>query len=133
MAQIYSGRMVTDGEGHVYAQPEGDNAPLHDEEGNLLPDLVEVRYDPEVGNYIIVEDGRSHNEVNDNPNVPNSIINGTTGPLYDNQGMLVVEGDPHHDFPLADDPHADGMLLEPDEVSHVSTGHTAAYEGKHGS
>jgi hypothetical protein len=139
---LLSGRLVCDGDGHLYIHPVDDdgevlvNLHLADEDGQgtneLIPELVEVRWDEEAGGYVEVTDGKSHNEVHHRNEI--KTISGTSGPLYDAQGKLVYEGDPHHDYPLSDDPHFDESSPNhtkvetiPDEISAVATSHTEAY------
>jgi len=129
MAETKSGRLVTDGEGRLYIQPTDKKGAvqqgIHDDDGNLLTDLTEVRWDEQAGGYVEVTDGQSHNDVH-SQNVLEPMT-GTAGTLYDESGNLVYEGDAHHEGPLEDDPHAGGLLTDPDEIAPVATSHTEAY------
>jgi hypothetical protein len=129
MAELQNGRLVTDGEGRLYIQPTDKKGAalqgIHDDDGILLSNLVEVRWDEDAGGYVAVTDGVSHNETH-STNVLEPMT-GTSGTLYDENGNLVYEGDPHHEGPLEGDPHAGGLIEDPDEIAPVATSHTEAY------
>lgn len=132
MPDLLHGRLITDGEGHLYIHPvdsEGKELlSLHklDERGDAIEDLidnlVEVRYDKEAGGYIAVTDGVSHNDKHHSGEI--QTISGTSGPLFDEKGNRVYDGDPHHLAPLDDDPHKNGLTFLPDEIAPRATGHT---------
>ena len=140
MANV-SGRLVTDGTGRLFIMPTADNdevvSSIHVMDEDDVPtdervaDMVEVRWDADAGGYVEVADGQSHNDVHETNTVE---ISGTTGPLYDADGNLVYEGDPHHSGPLPDDEHYDADAPNntkadtlPDEISSTATSHTEAF------
>jgi hypothetical protein len=137
------GRLVVDGEtGRLYLHPVDDDGVVLDaihkvnEDGTNTKDLIdgmtEVRWSHEINDFVKVGKGDpSHFDVHHERFVT---INGTSGPLYDQNGKLVFAGDPHHFEPTPDDPHFDPSapnktktVTLPDEISSMATGHTEAY------
>jgi hypothetical protein len=118
------------------------------EDGILDDDAVEVAWDADKGGYVAVKDGEpSHNERHGTGQ--QQLMSGTTGPLYDENGVLVFEGDPNHGGPNPDEPlagtdpdnpdkHRQRMIEtydpvtgevteEPEYGDPTITGHTEAY------
>lgn len=138
MPKTYEGRLVTDGEGNLYAQPlddDGNSLPIHYEDDSLVSGLIAVAFDPDTHGYIVVEPGaQSHN---DRFHEQHKEISGTSGPLYELRNGEMVEvypGDPHHEGPLPDDVHfsVDAprntiVQFSPDDVAITETSHTEAY------
>lgn len=99
-----------------------------------------VYHDVDNDRYMFVQEGdQDHAELH---HKRFALMNGTSGPLFDENGKQVFEGDAHHFFPTPDDAHfEDGakddngritntrMLVLPDSESETATGHTKAYTG----
>jgi hypothetical protein len=142
MATLVSGRLVTDGTGRLFIMPTDDSGEvvpaihLVDKQGvpteQLVADIVEVAWSEDDGGYIEVLAGDDSHNARYHQN--DLDISGTTGPLFDADGNLVVPGDPHHSEPLPTDAHYDenapGKVTAdtiPDEISSTATSHTEAY------
>lgn len=145
MATLVTGRLVTDGDGHLYVMPsttlEDDGETvlsihLADEAGvgtfDLIDGLVEVAWSEDDGGFIEVLAGEDSHNVRYHQNDVD--ISGTTGPLFDEDGNLVIPGDPHHSEPLPTDAHYDPDAPNktkadtiPDEISSTQTSHTEAF------
>lgn len=106
---VYSGRLVTDGNGNLLAD-EGDKAGFP------------VRY--EDGQYVFVEKGeKSHNATHEKQ-------------VVDVEGTTDESGEPHHAAVQEDDAHYDPdaenktkLQFDPDAIAAVATGHTNSYSG----
>jgi hypothetical protein len=141
---LLTGRLVTDGTGRLFIQPTDDEgevvSAIHMEAKDgggvdqLIPGLIEVTWDEDDGDggYVEVMLGDlSHNKRYEENVVG---INGTSGPLFDANGALILSGDSHHDSPVPTDPHYDPDApnftkteMIPDEISATATSHTEAY------
>jgi hypothetical protein len=141
---LLNGRLVTDGTGRLFIHPiDGDtgepavNLHLRAEDGQgtdeLIPGMVECTWDQDLGGFVELLPGEeSHNERH-HSGIAHQ-ISGTSGPLYDGEGNLVYEGDPHHVYPMPNDPHYDEdapnktkTVLIPDAIASMETSHTEAY------
>ena len=121
---VYEGRLqVDDGDLQAGEGPHAGESVYHDLESNT---------------YRFVRKGdQKHNDLHGKRVAS---VSGTSGPLYDEQGNKVTEGDPHHFNPLPTDEHfeqdardSEGRLthtrptVHPDGESETVTSHTAAY------
>lgn len=134
--KFYSGRLVVDGDtGRLYGD---DGKGIHNFDGSLR-DIPEVAWSEEDQNYIFVDKGEAgHNERHSKSVADISV---TSGPLFDDNGVKVFDGDPHHFKPQPGDPHyAEGegrnrkgqithtkLTFLSDDVAATTTGHTEAY------
>jgi hypothetical protein len=98
--EVYVGRLVCDGEGHLCAQ-----------DGPFAGDPV--YFDRATGSFLWAGDGASHNRRHHRQFV---VVNGTT------------EADPHHFMVAQPDAHEDGLVFTPDDDAAVETGHTEAWK-----
>jgi hypothetical protein len=130
----YEGRLVTLGDGNLYAHEDGTPDPF-DADGN--PALRAVVADPESDSYVFIEEGaQSHNE---RFHKQFTQVQMTSGLLFNEKGEQVYAGDDHHVFPQATDPHFDDAepkfktttTSHDDAVAPTVTGYTGAYKGGH--
>jgi hypothetical protein len=105
MSEALYGRLVADGEGRLYVSQTGD----------IDDTAVEAIFQ----NGIYVKAGNeSHNSIHGKQIVEAGV--GTHPDLYDENGVLVIPGDPHHEAPTPDDPH----YLDPNDPNYEAQGGT---------
>jgi hypothetical protein len=117
MSDIYSGRILADGFGNMLAD-EGDRAgePIayHD------------------GSFVFIQPGEKSHNARHSTNTAEIVGTQTEdedAPGYAGDPGNPTEGNEHHFGVDPDDPHADGLIFDPDKISARITGHTDAYKG----
>lgn len=114
MTTAYSGRLVCDGVGGLYAD---DGEGLYDDSGNVR--LQPVAFDPASDGYIFIPaDSPNHNA---RFATAIAVIQGTTPD--DAHDLSPTEDDPHF-MPGA--PNSTRITFDPDAVAPTVTGHTEA-------
>lgn len=143
MADEYRGRLVVI-DGKLYAHGDGTTEPFAmNDDGTANRDEVllrEVAHDPDNGMYVYIDREAGDLGHNEQHHQEFKAVNGTLPATYDAEGTLLYEGDPHHFYPLPNDPHFEEgardtrnrlthtkLKFDDDDIAPVVTGHTDAY------